>query len=153
MSPRRREPYRTVGVLGSLVEPLLGSFVESLAFHVSRRIAREDVPFECESRISRNAIDRRNGGCCSNAQSGTARSLRTSPSSVVLIYRKVICGYDSIIRTMFEFVISRRRLRWEWRVCDLAGNVVAWGRESSRAAARYKAERVLFSLLLRPRIY
>jgi hypothetical protein len=53
---------------------------------------------------------------------------------------------------MFDFVIRRRRLRWEWQVYDLAGTIFAQGRESSRAAARYQAERALFSLLLRNRI-
>jgi hypothetical protein len=71
---------------------------------------------------------------------------------MVLIYRKAPPGYDRFICTMFEFVISRRRVKWEWQVRDLAGNVIAHGSESSRAGARYKAERALFSLLLTTRI-
>jgi hypothetical protein len=49
---------------------------------------------------------------------------------------------------MLDLVISRRRLKWEWQVRDLAGNIIARGREASRAAARYQAERALFARLL-----
>jgi hypothetical protein len=50
---------------------------------------------------------------------------------------------------MFEFVLRKRgRTRWEWRVCNSAGRAIMHGWETSRAEARYKAERALFLLLL-----
>jgi len=53
---------------------------------------------------------------------------------------------------MYEMTISRRWGRWEWRVCDSTGKAVATGREKSRPAARYKAARSLFELLLSTRL-
>jgi len=48
----------------------------------------------------------------------------------------------------FDVVLKRRgRSRWKWAVCTAAGEVVMSGSESSRAGARYKAERALFLLL------
>jgi hypothetical protein len=48
----------------------------------------------------------------------------------------------------FDVVLKRRgRNRWKWAVCTAAGEVVISGSESSRAGARYKAERALFLLL------
>ena len=49
---------------------------------------------------------------------------------------------------MLEVVIIRKRSCWLWRVCDQAGRVLVHGRETSRAEARYRAERTLFQLLL-----
>jgi len=52
---------------------------------------------------------------------------------------------------MFELTTRKRgRTRWEWRVCDCTGRAIMYGRESSRLAARYRAERALFLLLLAP---
>ena len=45
-------------------------------------------------------------------------------------------------------LVPRRRKRWAWSICNSHGAVVAQGRESSRSAARYQAERALFLLLL-----
>ena len=50
---------------------------------------------------------------------------------------------------MFEVVIEKRsQFRWEWRVCDRAGSILASGWEETRNAARYRGERALFQLLL-----
>jgi transposase len=50
---------------------------------------------------------------------------------------------------IFEMVVvQRRRRRWAWSVRTSQGAVVAQGRESSRPAAKYQAERALFMLLL-----
>jgi hypothetical protein len=52
---------------------------------------------------------------------------------------------------MFELTTRKRgRTRWEWRVCDSTGRAIMYGWESSRLAARYRAERALFLLLLAP---
>lgn len=48
----------------------------------------------------------------------------------------------------YEPIITRRRLRWEWRLCDRSGKVVMKGREKSRPEARYQSERALFLMLL-----
>ena len=53
----------------------------------------------------------------------------------------------------FDVVLKRRgRSRWKWAVCTAAGEVVMSGSESSRAGARYKAERALFLLLCASRV-
>ena len=49
---------------------------------------------------------------------------------------------------MYEMMISRKWGRWEWSVHDSGGNSIVVGREFSRPAARYKAARALFDLLL-----
>jgi len=49
---------------------------------------------------------------------------------------------------VFEVVLKRRGRTWSWRVCTTEGDVVMLGSESSRAAAKYKADRALFQLLL-----
>jgi len=49
---------------------------------------------------------------------------------------------------LFEFVITPKRSRWEWRLRDRSGKALMQGREKSRAAARYQSERALFLLLL-----
>ena len=49
---------------------------------------------------------------------------------------------------LFDTVISRRRLRWDWCLRDRTGKLVMCGREKSRAAARYQSERALFLMLL-----
>jgi hypothetical protein len=49
---------------------------------------------------------------------------------------------------MFDMIINRKRVWWEWAVCDAAGTPIIFGRELSRPAARYKAARALFQLLL-----
>jgi hypothetical protein len=48
---------------------------------------------------------------------------------------------------MFEVIIIKRRRRWEWRVCDLAGTTIMWGWEETRDIARYRGNRALFLLL------
>jgi len=53
---------------------------------------------------------------------------------------------------MYEMMIERRWGRWSWSVCDSGGKVIATGREKSRSAARYKAARALFELLLTSRL-
>jgi hypothetical protein len=49
---------------------------------------------------------------------------------------------------LFEVVVKKRSRRWRWRVCTAAGDVLMQGFESVRPAAKYKAERALFLLLL-----
>lgn len=49
---------------------------------------------------------------------------------------------------LFEPVITRRRLRWEWCLIDRSGKLVMCGREKTRAEARYQSERALFLMLL-----
>jgi hypothetical protein len=49
---------------------------------------------------------------------------------------------------VFEAVLKKRGRKWRWCVCTIEGEVVMQGSESSRPAARYKARRALFLLLL-----
>ena len=49
---------------------------------------------------------------------------------------------------LFEVVVKKRGRTWRWRVCTTAGDVVMQGSESIRTAAKYKADRALFLLLL-----
>jgi len=49
---------------------------------------------------------------------------------------------------VFEELLKKRRRTWRWRVCTTEGDVVMQGSESSRPAAKYKADRALFLLLL-----
>jgi len=44
-------------------------------------------------------------------------------------------------------LIDRGRKGWAWEVHDHTGAVLARGREKTRLAARYQAERALFQLL------
>ena len=49
----------------------------------------------------------------------------------------------------FEIVVKKgRRTAWRWCICASKGGVVMRGSETTRSAARYKAERALFLLLL-----
>jgi hypothetical protein len=49
---------------------------------------------------------------------------------------------------VFELALKRRGRTWRWCVCTTEGAVVMQGSESSRPAAKYKAHRALFLLLL-----
>lgn len=49
---------------------------------------------------------------------------------------------------VFELILKQRRRSWRWSVCTAGGDIVMQGRENSRPAARYTAERALFLLLL-----
>jgi len=49
---------------------------------------------------------------------------------------------------LFDIVITRRRLRWDWCLRDRTGKLMMCGREKSRAEARYQSERALFLMLL-----
>jgi hypothetical protein len=49
---------------------------------------------------------------------------------------------------VFELVLKKRGRIWRWSVCASEGAVVMVGSESSRPAAKYKAARALFQLLL-----
>lgn len=49
---------------------------------------------------------------------------------------------------VFELILRQRRRSWRWGVCMAGGDIVMQGRENSRPAARYAAERALFLLLL-----
>jgi hypothetical protein len=44
-------------------------------------------------------------------------------------------------------VIDRSRKGWDWQVSDQTGAVLACGRQKTRLAAKYQAERALFQLL------
>jgi hypothetical protein len=59
---------------------------------------------------------------------------------------------DLLGPAMFEVLLRRRgRTRWQWQVCDRAGKIIMQGWEDSRPAAKYRAERALFLLLLTTR--
>jgi hypothetical protein len=45
-------------------------------------------------------------------------------------------------------LIDRARKGWDWEVFDESGIVLAHGRQKSRSAAKYQAERALFQLLV-----
>jgi len=47
----------------------------------------------------------------------------------------------------FDVDVQRKRRRWEWLIRTSAGECLLYGRERSRAEARYKAARALFQLL------
>ena len=49
---------------------------------------------------------------------------------------------------VFELLVKKRGRIWRWSVCTSEGAVVMEGSESSRPAAKYKAARALFLLLL-----
>jgi hypothetical protein len=49
---------------------------------------------------------------------------------------------------VFELLLKKRGRVWRWSVCTTEGQLVMRGRESSRPAAKYKAERALFLMLL-----
>jgi hypothetical protein len=49
---------------------------------------------------------------------------------------------------VFEVVLTDRRNKWEWRVCNRLGNPILQGWESTRAEAKYQAERGIFLLLM-----
>jgi hypothetical protein len=49
---------------------------------------------------------------------------------------------------VFELALTKRGRAWRWRVCTTEGAVVMQGSEGSRTAAKYKADRALFLLLL-----
>jgi len=49
---------------------------------------------------------------------------------------------------VFELLVKKRGRIWRWSVCTTEGAVVMDGSESSRPAAKYKAARALFLLLL-----
>jgi hypothetical protein len=50
--------------------------------------------------------------------------------------------------SVFELIVDKRGRTWTWVVCTAEGDVVMQGTERSRAAAKYKADRALFLLLL-----
>jgi hypothetical protein len=49
---------------------------------------------------------------------------------------------------VFELMLKKRGRIWRWSVCTSEGAVVMEDLESSRPAAKYKAARALFLLLL-----
>jgi len=49
---------------------------------------------------------------------------------------------------VFEILLHKRGRRWRWSICTAEGRVVMLGAEGSRPAARYKANRALFMMLL-----
>ena len=49
---------------------------------------------------------------------------------------------------MFDLVLTYRRRKWEWQVSERLGDVILHGWESTRAEAKYQAERGLFLLLM-----
>jgi hypothetical protein len=46
-------------------------------------------------------------------------------------------------------LVDRARKGWDWAVFDEAGIVLAHGRQKTRLAAKYQAERTLFEILAR----
>jgi hypothetical protein len=49
---------------------------------------------------------------------------------------------------VFETLLKKRGRVWKWFVCTTEGRIVMQGSESSRPAARYKADRALLLMLL-----
>jgi hypothetical protein len=49
---------------------------------------------------------------------------------------------------VFEPLLKKRGRVWRWFVCTTEGQVVMYGTESRRPAAKYKADRALFLMLL-----
>jgi hypothetical protein len=49
---------------------------------------------------------------------------------------------------VFELALKKRGRTWRWQVCTSEGAAVMQGFEASRPAAKYKAHRALFQLLL-----
>jgi hypothetical protein len=45
---------------------------------------------------------------------------------------------------VFDLLLKKRGRVWRWCVCTTEGQVVMHGTESSRPAAKYKADRALF---------
>jgi hypothetical protein len=50
--------------------------------------------------------------------------------------------------SVFDVVLNKRGRKWRWSICTAEGRVVMLGAEGSRSAARYKANRALFLMLL-----
>jgi hypothetical protein len=58
------------------------------------------------------------------------------------------CQKDNDRFANFDFLLKRRgRGRWKWSVYPAGGEAVLSGSECTRAGARYKAARALFTLL------
>lgn len=49
---------------------------------------------------------------------------------------------------VFERLLKKRSRVWRWCLCTTEGKVVMHGTESNRTAAKYKADRALFLMLL-----
>jgi hypothetical protein len=49
---------------------------------------------------------------------------------------------------VFETLLKKRRRIWRWFLCTTEGRIVMHGTESSRPAAKYKADRALLLMLL-----
>jgi hypothetical protein len=49
---------------------------------------------------------------------------------------------------IFETLLQKRGRTWRWSVCTAEGEVVMLGAERRRTAARYRANRALFQMLL-----
>ena len=49
--------------------------------------------------------------------------------------------------SVFEVTVERRGRTWKWFVCTNDGEIVMLGRECSRSACQYRANRALFLLL------
>ena len=86
----------------------------------------------------------------------TCVNLKVAPG-MTLISRKmrpppaVMIAAERRAAQMYEIMLERKWGRWKWSVCDSGGKVIVVGRENSRTAARYKAARALFELLLSSR--
>ena len=125
----------------------------------------------------RTASSRRLGRRCAGTshragrQDGSRAACATSRSPSCNFYRIHVCFHphhsgpkrpdrDALVSAsevtiamsdqfpVFEVVLKRRGRTWSWRVCTTEGDVVMLGSESSRAAAKYKADRALFLLLM-----
>jgi len=56
-------------------------------------------------------------------------------------------GNGKLIATLEVRLIDRARKGWDWEVFNESGVVLAHGRQKTRLAAKYQAERALFQLL------
>jgi hypothetical protein len=50
--------------------------------------------------------------------------------------------------SVFEVTVNKSGRMWKWSVCTSEGEVVMHGCEGNRSAAKYRASRALFLLLL-----
>jgi hypothetical protein len=81
--------------------------------------------------------------------------IRNVPASIDCVFRtsnvrqnakRVVSRMSDLFPT-YEMLLKKRGRTWKWRVCTTTGDVIMRGSESSRPAARYKANSAFFLLL------